>query len=155
MSTATKNRSESTSGRPSPGRCIDRDQQSKASLTPLYITSALYELRSKRKHSRRSCISPTQYITSDQRTKSLSGAAVYQRQSAQKTPLRDRPADTCNVANTSVYQQWAAEPKARLNHTAASIRTVYNPPSAKRMPAAASEQMMQNIQNDIGKRHTV
>ena len=109
---------------------------------------------SKAKYLWRSCISPARSINFDQRTERLSGAAVYQQQLAQQRPLRHRPADICNIAITPVYQQWAAEPKAHLDHTTASIRAVNHPRSAKRMPAATSEQIMQKKQNDIGTRHT-
>ena len=94
------------------------------------------------KHIRRSCISSARSMNCDQRTESLSGAALYQQRSAQQTLLRPRHADTCNIASMFVYQQWAAEPKARLGHTAASIRAVNHPRSAKRITAATSEQIM-------------
>ena len=137
----------------SPARSINRDQGERMSGAAM-STRAVYQLRSaKRRHIRRSCISPARYINCDQRTVSLPGAAVYQQQSAQQTPLRQRPADICNIASTSVYQQWAAEPKS--NHTAASIRTVHQPRPAKRMPAATSEKIMRNKQNNIGTPHTV
>ena len=134
---------------------IYRDQSESMSGT-VVSTRAVYQPRSaKQRHTRRSCISPARYINCNQRTESLSGAAVYQRQSAQQTPLRHRPPDIRIIASTSVYQQWAAEPKARLDHTAALISTVYQPRSAKRIPAAISEQIMQKKQNSIGTRHTV
>ena len=118
-------------------------------------TRVMYQPRSaKQKHIRRSSKSPARSIDCDQRTESLSGAAVYQQQSAQQPPLRHRPADICKIASTSVYQQWAAEPKAHLDHATASIRAVNHPRSAKRMPAATSEQIMYKKQNDIGTRHT-
>ena len=139
----------------SPAHSINRDQSeimSGARYLPRPISSmssaavstrVMYQSRSaKQKQIRRSCISPARPINCDQRTESLSGAAVYQQQSAQQTPLRHRPADTCNIASTSVYQQWAAEPKSHLNHTTASIRAVNHPRSAKRIPAATSEQIM-------------
>ena len=81
-------------------------------------------------------------INCEQRTESSSRAAVYQQQSARQVPLSHRPADISNIASTSVYQQWAAEPKTRLAHTAASIRGVHYPRSAKRMSAATSERIM-------------
>ena len=108
----------------SPVRSIIRDQSESMSGAAV-STRAVYQPRpANQKHIRRRCISPARYITCDQRTESLSGAAVYQQQSAQQTPLRHRSADICNMASTSVCQQWATEPKARLDHIAASIITV-------------------------------
>ena len=174
MSTAIKNHSESTSDRHSAvdlGGVSTAISKSNASLAQLYITSALYKPTSERKLLLRSGVdrvvvstaiskakaypaqqyTPARYITFDQRAERLSIAAVYQQQSAQQTPLRHRPADICNIASTSVYQQWAAEPKARLEHTTESIRTVYQPRSTNRMPVYTREQIMQNNEGARGK----
>ena len=135
-----------------PRRCINRDQQSRSiSGAAVYHQFALknrdqsqrmsvaavsarvvYQpLSAKQKHIRRSGISPARYVTCDHGTESLSGADVYQQQSAQRTPIRQRPADICKIASTSFYEQRGAELKAGLDHTAAATRTACQRRSAQ------------------------
>ena len=81
-----------------------------------------------------SCISTTRYTNCDQRGENISGADVYQQQSAKKTPqqtaISKAEAYLAQLYTTKTIRKTKA--KSLLNDTAVSIRAVYKPRSAKR-----------------------